>query len=131
MSAKTPFLNEVTFFVPGVRTSTSLFGGWGDTIQPTTISDGEMGRGAAFSEGVSPESSERYVAGALSAGTPVTGRTVLLPSSLVIIKVDKRAASESCRPFSSIPPRCLLGNVRHALLLPEVATWPDVAEDGP
>ena len=89
-----------------------------------------MGRGAAFSEGASPKSGEQCVAGALSVGTPVTGRTMLLPPSLVTIKVDKRAASESYRLFSSIPPRRLLGNGRHALLLSEVATWPDVADDG-
>ena len=83
-----------------------------------------MGRGAAFSEGASPKSGEQCV------GTPVTGRTMLLPPSLVTIKVDKRAASESYRLFSSIPPRRLLGNGRHALLLSEVATWPDVADDG-
>ena len=89
-----------------------------------------MGRGAAFPEGASLKSGERCVAGALSAGTPVTGRTVLLPPSLVTIKVGKRAASESCRLFSSTPPRRLLGNGRHALLLSEVATGPDGADDG-
>lgn len=89
-----------------------------------------MGRGAAFSEGASSKSGERCVAGALSSGTPVTGRTVLLSPSLVMIKVDKWAASESYRLFSSIPPCHLLGNGRHALLLSEVATRPDVVEDG-